>query len=999
MGHGKSIEHGFSPEKTDVTDKTGIEEKPVVQSAIDSDKLRMLIVAVVADKTGYPAEMIQLEMNLEADLGIDSIKRVEILSELQAQIPELATAETGEMATLATLAEILQFSQKSMGHGKSIEHGFSPEKTDVTDKTGIEEKPVVQSAIDSDKLRMLIVAVVADKTGYPAEMIQLEMNLEADLGIDSIKRVEILSELQTQIPELAAAETGAMASLATLAEILHFAVKLKGASAAAVPSNGDSLAQKHPLVYEVAALTNPASCVAPRILFAPGLLYLVPDNIGVAEQLKLLFHDVGVTAEIVEALPAGATRAIWLGGLNRYENDSQAAYTLENEHVFHLAARLGQKLVSEAGLFITVQDTGGSFCLNHSGGNRFWRAGATSLIKTAAKEWPEAVVRAIDIASGVRTPADIARALFDEIITGGPELEVGLGSDNQRMIVGLRKMTRLNTINTMPVSADEVVVVSGGARGVTAACMVALAQKAPLKIAILGRTPVTDDPDDLAAARSDAELKQALLQRSRAEGKSISPKELNQQVALVLANREAQTTLRQLTSLGSSVLYLVADVTDGEQVKVAVAEARQKLGPITILVHAAGVLADKLIHEKTSEQFQRVFATKVTGFKNLLAATATDKLHHICCFSSVTARLGNRGQSDYGMANEILNKACQEEKRRRSGKCLVKSINWGPWAGGMVNTELARHFEAQGIGLIQLEQGAATFVDLLTSSIDDPVEVLVGESVDIWRDANRKKDFILQIGRHSAPLIDSHRIQGVPVVPVMQVYEWFAALVRGLYPDYERVICRNMKVLKGIQLKDYDTITQKFMIAVDPLTPGSVKLSLSSLGDRPVLHYQATLELPEDAMPPQTSGPVSFNEPWPLDPQKIYDRELFHGPAFQAVRAGLDVDRYGCRGEIRTPNGGHDATVVSLDAGLQLALLWKYRQKSMTSLPTGFENLILYRPVRPSEKLTCTLQVVEDTDLRTCWNLFWLDETNIRVAEMNRLNMHVVPSSGPADGL
>ena len=97
-------------------------------------------------------------------------------------------------------------------------------------------------------------------------------------------------------------------------------------------------------------------------------------------------------------------------------------------------------------------------------------------------------------------------------------------------------------------------------------------------------------------------------------------------------------------------------------------ETRKDWGPITGLVHGAGVLADRRIADQTDEQFDRVFNTKVEGLRTLLAGLASDPLKVICMFSSVSARCGNNGQSTYAMANEILNKVAWAESRRRGGE-------------------------------------------------------------------------------------------------------------------------------------------------------------------------------------------------------------------------------------------------------------------------------------------------------------------------------------------
>jgi hypothetical protein len=104
------------------------------------------------------------------------------------------------------------------------------------------------------------------------------------------------------------------------------------------------------------------------------------------------------------------------------------------------------------------------------------------------------------------------------------------------------------------------------------------------------------------------------------------------------------------------------------------------------------------------------------GLKNLLDATQEDDLKLIVLFSSVAGRYGNSGQCDYAMANEVMNKVARAEAARRGDDCLVRSIDWGPWDGGMVTPALKRWFAERGISTIGLAQGAAAFVDELLSA-------------------------------------------------------------------------------------------------------------------------------------------------------------------------------------------------------------------------------------------------------------------------------------------
>src|SRR3712207_4280460 len=138
--------------------------------------------------------MLDPDMGLDADLGIDSIKRVEILSALQERLPDAPAVKPEHLGTLHTLQDVADF----LGGEGAVSHDVTaPADASSSDSA---ELPVPADlrparAPAAEEVRSILLAVVAEKTGYPAEMLDLSMALDADLGVDSIKRVEILSAL------------------------------------------------------------------------------------------------------------------------------------------------------------------------------------------------------------------------------------------------------------------------------------------------------------------------------------------------------------------------------------------------------------------------------------------------------------------------------------------------------------------------------------------------------------------------------------------------------------------------------------------------------------------------------------------------------------------------------------------------------------------------------------------------------------------------------------
>ena len=165
-----------------------------------------VLVEVVSEKTGYPPDVLEPAMQLDADLGIDSIKRVEILSALQERLPEAPVIGPEHLGTIRTLGQIAEFLA-----GGGVESSAEAVKPAVSSK-----------GVGLAEVHAVLVEVVSEKTGYPPDVLEPAMQLDADLGIDSIKRVEILSALQERLPEAPVIGPEHLGTIRTLGQIAEF---------------------------------------------------------------------------------------------------------------------------------------------------------------------------------------------------------------------------------------------------------------------------------------------------------------------------------------------------------------------------------------------------------------------------------------------------------------------------------------------------------------------------------------------------------------------------------------------------------------------------------------------------------------------------------------------------------------------------------------------------------------------------------------------------------
>jgi KR domain-containing protein len=466
---------------------------------------------------------------------------------------------------------------------------------------------------------------------------------------------------------------------------------------------------------------RPPSGVALEGLLSASAIDVIDDGGGLGEQIATRLKSSGVNARLTSSVSSDAAGVIFARGL-RSVRTAEEGIAIQRD-AWNAARALATQPASRR-VFVTLQDTGGDFGLSGRAGERAWTGGLAGLAKTAAAEWPDASVKAIDVACAGARADVVAGLVVSELLGGGPDVEVALASTRPRAVVQHRAAPYAKAAGDAPrVRPESVIVVSGGARGVTAAALASIGKYRP-RLALLGRTELREEPEEMRSAVSDADLRRALLEQAKASGQAPQPKALARQAKMILDCRAIRQNVARLEAAGAEVSYRAVDVREAVAVKAAIDDIRQHWGPIRGIVHGAGVLADALLASQTDEQFDQVFRTKVDGLRHLLLATRDDPIELLLFFSSVAGRFGNSGQAAYAMANEVLSAVAAGERGRRGPRCLVRSLAWGPWAGGMVTPALGRLFEKAGVRLLALEDGAATFGREVESA-DDCAQVIL----------------------------------------------------------------------------------------------------------------------------------------------------------------------------------------------------------------------------------------------------------------------------------
>ena len=970
---------------------------PPAAPASNHQQVQKVLLEVVAEKTGYPAEMLNPEMGLDADLGIDSIKRVEILSTLQERLPNAPIVKPEHLGTLNTLGQIIDFLA-----------GGSTKSTPAEPATVQPVETAVRKNVKTDDVQKVLLDTVAEKTGYPAEMLNLDMGLDADLGIDSIKRVEILSTLQEKMPNAPVVKPEHLGTLNTLRQIVAFLSNGESTTSRTVETvprtNGEQSISRKTL----RSAPLPFETDRPVVTLPPGSeIILVAGADRLADQVDELIRARGYVVRRKfwdSPMEMGAGN---VGGLILLAPIQSSIETLHNGFRWLRACASALRSSGKRGgtLFATVSRLDGSFGLaSIPAGASPISGGLAGLSKTASHEWPEVTCRAIDIKADDPDIDAAARALADELFFTSP-IEVGISS-NLRSRIELCE-SALGAIDPNLLTRTDVIVVTGGGRGVTAETALAVAELYRPTLVLLGRSPAPEDePEWLRGLSDETEIKRAI--GARANG-SATPREIGRRFQELQAARELRRNLERIATAGARVVYRSVDVRRPDAISDLLIQIRDEFGAITGLIHGAGVIEDRLIEDKTDEQFDRVLGTKAEGLLNLLEATANDPLKILALFSSSTGRFGRKGQVDYAVANEVLNKIARAEAGRRPN-CRVASINWGPWEGGMVTPGLRRVFEQEGVGLIPLRDGARFLLAELSAG-DRPIETVAGVWLSepevppitetpkpVLSNSKLTPVFDREISVARMPVLAAHVLDRHAVMPLALHMEWLANAALHGNPGLAFHGLADLRVLNGVRLRPDETRMVRLLAGKIEKRDGEFLVPVELCSVTPAgpgqVHSRGQVIL-RNSLPAESAGkPPAGLRPYPKSVGEVYGSTLFHGEELHALTAVEGVSEDAIVGIARTAPPPAEWLVEPLrnawladplvvDAAFQLLICWGVVQKGVPNLPARVGCYRQFRRGFPTGEIRIVARMTQASGPLIHANIEFLDGPGNLIARID----------------
>ena len=574
--------------------------------------------------------------------------------------------------------------------------------------------------LSGEEVRDILLKVVSDKTGYPPDMLDLDLDMEADLSIDSIKRMEIVGELRnrlTGILQMGGQEDRAeqLAAIKTLQGLISWVV-------AALSEQSGPVAEAKKIIEEgfvqaaiqeklvrlcSGQVADPLKREGIEVLAGACIGVTYDDNKEVGETLQEMLEEYGATVKILSR----GESAEGCDGLIILD-----LYYMEDRLSILESFSLIRGLDPAKTRWVYVVSDYDWHEENEIADLRYFQ-GYPGFIKSLAKEWESVQCRMIHLNSD-DVWERMERILLEELLHKEGSSEV-IYDDRGRQTV-MWNPTELSVRREADIRLDKesVVLVLGGARGITAELTIRLAQEYPCHYVLVGRSPLPAEESVVPALQEKDAIRQFLISR----GESKNPAEIERKAEEIFRHNAVLQTIQTLEAQGAQVSYYSADLRDEKALSTLIDELYSRYGRIDGVVHGAGLLEDKLFHHKTLESFERVFSTKVTPLRVLAEKLRADT-QFMVFFSSVASVYGNRGQVDYAAANSVLDQYACELNKKKIGKVL--SINWGPWKGaGMVSAALEREYERRGIPLIPLAAGREAFIQELKYGRDGQVLIM-----------------------------------------------------------------------------------------------------------------------------------------------------------------------------------------------------------------------------------------------------------------------------------
>ncbi|GAA2208064.1 hypothetical protein GCM10009850_035220 [Nonomuraea monospora] len=950
-------------------------------AAAQTDPVADSVVAIVSEMTGYPPELLEPDLDLEADLGVDTVKQAEIFAAVRERYG-LERDPNLRLRDFPTLNHVVGW---------------------IRDRLP-QEEPTPSAEAPADEVQAVVVAIVSEMTGYPPELLEPDLDLEADLGVDTVKQAEIFAAVR----ERYGLERDPNLRLRDFPTLNH----VVGWIGDRLPAPEQNPAEPTPLSTPQHPSDFPRRVPVP--VLRPALARCKPTGVSLGEGTRILIGmDTGgvgkalagrlgkLGCQVVTIDPAAPADELtaqaqaqgkvdgvyWLPALDAEqpleEMDPPAWREALRRRVKSLYTLI-HHLYEQAPFLVTATRLGGYHGYDVAGALAPLGGAVTGFAKAYHRERPDTLVKAVDFGTG-RKPASYADALIEETLSDPGCVEAG-HAGGERWTVGLTERPFTDGEGVEP-GPDSVFLITGAAGGIVSAITADLATASGGVFHLLDLIPEPDPSDaDLIRYASDRDgLRSDLADRLKQRGERPTPVLIERELVRLERLHAALDAIEAVRKAGGTPYYHQVDLTDPDAVRRVMDDVRGVSDHVDVLLHAAGLEVSRSLDDKQPVEFDLVFDVKSDGWFNLMHAAADLPIATTVVFSSVAGRFGNAGQADYSAANDLLCKLTSGMRRTRPGTRAI-ALDWTAWSGiGMATRgSIPKIMEMAGIEMLPPEVGVPWIRRELTASAERG-EVLVAGALGVLGAETDENgglaattadqpvaEAIDAYGVHSGlvvratldpkrePFLDHHRIDGVAVLPGVMGIEAFAEAARLAAPAWQVTAVEDVDFLAPVKFyrdeprtltvtatvtPDGDDLLARCALTAERLLPGQ---------DTPqrTVHFTGSVRLshtPRKSAQRERAGEAAAT----MAPPEVY-KLFFHGPAYRVVAAAW---QHGTGAAARMaddlPQATDRPTITPprlVELCFQTAGLAQAARDGVLALPAHVDRVLLYEGGRGAAK-------------------------------------------------
>jgi 3-oxoacyl-(acyl-carrier-protein) synthase/NAD(P)-dependent dehydrogenase (short-subunit alcohol dehydrogenase family)/acyl carrier protein len=753
----------------------------VVASTPDKNAVQEEVLKIIAEKTGYPTDMLDMDLDLEADLGIDTVKQAEMFAAIRAAY-NIPREDNLKLRDYPTLAHAIQFVFDRRPDLKPVAPAPVAESNQVPAVPSpqipiIKNEPAVPAAaIEKDEVKETVLRIIAEKTGYPPDMLDLDLDLEADLGIDTVKQAEMFAAIRAAY-DIPREDNLKLRDYPTLAHTIQFVYDRKPQLGKKTAAN----AQPAPEIKPAAAVTSsnathtivasmeaansiprrvPVAQLRPALslckptgvaLKAGSRVVVMPDQGGVGKALIGRLEKLGVQVLAIDGAPdakflakhidnwkaEGPIQGVyWLPALDNQEEIAGMSYSQWREAtrvraklLFTTMQALYEQIGTAETFLISATRLGGQHGYDDAGAVDPLGGAVTGFTKAFKREQNNATVKVIDFEPSRKTSA-FADILLEETLRDPGAVEIGY-KDGYRWTIGLKEQPAA-TPASMKLDKESIFLVTGAAGSIVSAITADLAAASGGIYYMLDRTAEPDSGNsDIARLDTDKEgLKRDIFERLKLQGERVTPVMVEKEIANLERLQAALAAIQDIRNAGGIPHYRSVDLTDNVAVAQVVKEIGDRHGRIDVLIHAAGLEISHGVADKKPSEFDLVFDVKSDGWFNIVSAIGKMPVGAAVVFSSVAGRFGNAGQTDYSAANDLLCKCISNFRSTRPDTNGI-AIDWTAWSGiGMAaRGSIPTIMKQAGIDMLPPEAGIPIVRRELSAGTRG--EVVIGQKLGI----------------------------------------------------------------------------------------------------------------------------------------------------------------------------------------------------------------------------------------------------------------------------